>query len=171
MYSGSLLGSTAEGKILLHTKRFYYTVVGNQLVSWYFEPSQPQRVTSWLKTSFNLSPIYSARKSSNHKSSTNHKIRHDTNLHRTKHTQTSDRLPLFSVLVKRVSVEEKLCCWFRSLCPSTVIVNLKEENNWLEISHNVCHWFTLYFDYLDQNAQHVILCIHKNQQDQLYLHE
>ncbi len=62
----------------------------SQLVSWYFEPSQPQRVTSWLKTMFNLSSIYSARKSSNHKLSINHKISHDTNLHKTKHTQTSD---------------------------------------------------------------------------------
>ena len=60
------------------------------LVSWYFEPSQPQRVTSWLKTKFNLTPIYSARKSSNHKLSINHKISHDTNLHKTKLTQTSD---------------------------------------------------------------------------------
>ena len=60
------------------------------LVSWYFEPSQPQRVTSWLKTMFNLSSIYSARKSSNHKLSINHKISRDTNLHKTKHTQTSD---------------------------------------------------------------------------------
>ena len=40
------------------------------LVSWHFEPSQPQRITSRLKTMFNLSPIYSARKSSNHKLST-----------------------------------------------------------------------------------------------------
>ena len=39
------------------------------LVSWYFEPSQPQRITSQLKTKFNLSPIDSARKSTNHKSS------------------------------------------------------------------------------------------------------
>ena len=62
----------------------------SQLVSWYFEPSQPQRVTSWLKTMFNLSPIYSARKSSNHKLSINHKTSHDTNLHKTIHTQTSD---------------------------------------------------------------------------------
>ena len=60
------------------------------IVSWYFEPSQPQRVTSWLKTMFNLTPIYSARKSTNHKLTINHKIRHDTNLHKTKHTQTSD---------------------------------------------------------------------------------
>ena len=33
------------------------------LVSLYFEPSQPQRITSRLKTMFKLSPIYSARKS------------------------------------------------------------------------------------------------------------
>ena len=57
-------------------------------VRWYFEPSQPQRITSWLKTMFNLSPIYSARKSSNPKLSINHKFSSDTNLHRTKHTQT-----------------------------------------------------------------------------------
>ena len=37
------------------------------LVSWYFEPSQPQRITSQPKTTFTLSPIYSACKSSNHK--------------------------------------------------------------------------------------------------------
>ena len=54
------------------------------------KPSQPQRITSRLKTMFNLSPIYSARKSSNHKLSINHKISQDTNLHKTKHTQTSD---------------------------------------------------------------------------------
>ena len=35
-----------------------YTTI---LVSWYFEPSQPQRVTSRLKTMFSPSPIYSAR--------------------------------------------------------------------------------------------------------------
>ena len=46
----------------------------SKLVSWYFEPSQPQRVTSWLKTMFNLSPIYSAHKSSNHKLSINMEI-------------------------------------------------------------------------------------------------
>ena len=43
------------------------------VLSWYFEPSQPQRITSRLKTMFNLSPIYSARKSSNHKLSINTK--------------------------------------------------------------------------------------------------
>ena len=37
---------------------------------------------------FSLSPIHSARKSSNHKLPINHKISSDTNLHKTKHTQT-----------------------------------------------------------------------------------
>ena len=46
----------------------------SQLVGRYFEPSQPQRITSRPKTMFNLSPVYSARKSSNHKLSPNHKI-------------------------------------------------------------------------------------------------
>ena len=55
----------------------------------------------------NLAPTYSARKSSNHKLSTNHKIRHDTNLHKTKHTQTSDTklslepVPSVSPLLKK----------------------------------------------------------------------
>ena len=49
----------------------------------------------------NLSPIHSARKSSNHKLSINHKISHDTNLHKTKHTQTSGTI--FEELVPSVS--------------------------------------------------------------------
>ena len=62
-----------------------------ELVSWHFEPSQPQRIKSRLKRMFNLSSTYSARKSSNHKFSKNHKISHDTNLQWTKHTQTSNK--------------------------------------------------------------------------------
>ena len=42
------------------------------------------------KTNFNLSPIYSAHESSNHKFSKSHKISPNTNLHKTKHTQTSN---------------------------------------------------------------------------------
>ena len=75
------------------------------LVSWYFEPSQPQRVTSWLKTMFNLSPVYSARKSSNHKLSINHKISHDTNLHKTytniRHKTFEELVPSVSPLLKK----------------------------------------------------------------------
>ena len=37
----------------------------NQLVTWCFEPSQPQRITSGLKTTFSLSPSYSLNKLSN----------------------------------------------------------------------------------------------------------
>ena len=50
-------------------------------VSWYFERSQPQRITSRPKTMFSLSAIYSERKSANHKLSRNHKISPDTNAH------------------------------------------------------------------------------------------
>ena len=50
---------------------------------------------------FNLSPIYSACKSSNHTLFINHKISPDTNLHKTKHTQTSNtkfqRISPFSI--------------------------------------------------------------------------
>ena len=45
-----------------------------------FDPSQPRRITSGLKTMFSLSPIYSARKSSTQKLFKNHKISPDTNL-------------------------------------------------------------------------------------------
>ena len=56
----------------------------SELVSWYFEPSQPQRITSGLKTMFNLSAIYSACKSSYHKLSKTHQISPDTCLQKTK---------------------------------------------------------------------------------------
>ena len=42
--------------------------VRTQLVSWCFEPSQPQRITSGLNTNFKLSPSHSFHKSSHHKS-------------------------------------------------------------------------------------------------------
>ena len=45
-----------------------------------FEPSQPQRIMSGLKTNFNLSPCYCACKSSNHKFSKTYKLSLDTNL-------------------------------------------------------------------------------------------
>ena len=44
-----------------------FTVV-SWLVSWCSEPSQPQRITSGLKTNFNLSPSYSFLKSLSNKS-------------------------------------------------------------------------------------------------------
>ena len=37
-----------------------------QLLSWCFEPSQPQKITSGLNTYFTLSPSYSFHKSSHH---------------------------------------------------------------------------------------------------------
>ena len=50
---------------------------------------------------FNLAPTYSARKSSNHKLSINHKIDHDTNLHKQnihKHrTQNFRRISPFGI--------------------------------------------------------------------------
>ena len=50
---------------------------------------------------FNLAPIYSARKSSNHKLSINHKISHDTNLQETKYTNIGHKI--FEELVPSVS--------------------------------------------------------------------
>ena len=77
------------------------------LVSWYFEPGQSQRITSWLKTMFNLSPIYFARKSSNHKLFKNHKISpvHKFTYNKTytniEHIIFKELVPLVSPLLKK----------------------------------------------------------------------
>ena len=67
--------------------------------------SQPQRITSQLGTMFNLSPIYSACKSSDNKLAKNHKISPDTNLHKTyiniKHKFFEELVPLVSPLLKK----------------------------------------------------------------------
>ena len=85
-----------------------------KLLSWYFEPSQPQRITSGLKTMFSLSPIYSARKSSNHKLSKNHKISPDTNLQKTytniKHNFFLRISPFGIAPVKRA--HKAWTCWY-----------------------------------------------------------
>ena len=44
------------------------TTTSSSLVSGCCEPSHPQRITSWLKTNFNLSPSYSFHKSLYHRS-------------------------------------------------------------------------------------------------------
>ena len=76
----------------------------NLLVNWYFEPSQPQRITSRLKTMFNLSLIYSALKSSNHKLVKKHKI---SPVHKSDFTQnktyTKIEHKIFKELVPSVS--------------------------------------------------------------------
>ena len=48
--------------------RSLFTKFSVQLVSWCFEPSQPQRITSGLNTNITLSPSHSFHKSSYHKS-------------------------------------------------------------------------------------------------------
>ena len=45
-----------------------FIAIDGQLVSWCFEPSQPQRITSGRNTNFTLSPNNSSHKSSYHKS-------------------------------------------------------------------------------------------------------
>ena len=41
---------------------FLISATKGELVSWCFEPSQPRRITSGLKTNFSLSPCYSLNK-------------------------------------------------------------------------------------------------------------
>ena len=74
----------------------------SQLVSWYFEPSQPQRITSGLKTNFKLSPIYYTYMSSNHKLSKNYKTSPDTTLHKPNKTHTNIKLIFCEELVSSV---------------------------------------------------------------------
>ena len=54
---------------------------------------------------FNLSPIYSVRKSSNHKLSINHRISPDKNLHKTytniEHKNSEESVPSVSALLKK----------------------------------------------------------------------
>ena len=52
-----------------HSRHYLWTQAHtvSYLVSWCFEPVQPQRIISGPKTNFSLSPSYSEHKSSNHK--------------------------------------------------------------------------------------------------------
>ena len=70
------------------------------LVTWYFEPSQPQKIISGLKTNFNLSPNYSTHKSANHKFS---KITKSilTQIY-TKHTYTNIKHKMFEESIPSV---------------------------------------------------------------------
>ena len=70
------LGENSYKCTLYHTETTVHVCIvpHRELINWYFEPSQPQRITSRLKTMFSLSPIYSTRKSSNHKLFKNHEI-------------------------------------------------------------------------------------------------
>ena len=90
----------------------------DRLVSWYFEPSQPQRITSGLKTMFSLSPIffYPARKSSNRKLFKNNKISPDTNVQKTytniKQFFFEDLVPsVLPLLKKSTEGQDTLVSW------------------------------------------------------------
>ena len=75
------------------------------IASWYFETSEPQRITSELKAMFSLPPIYSAHMSSNHKLSPKHKISLDSNLQKTctniKNKFLEKLVPLVLLLLKK----------------------------------------------------------------------
>ena len=77
-----------------------------QLVSRYFEPSQPQRIVSGLNTNFkfSLSPSDNAHKSSHHKFSTVYKISPNKNVCNTMHTviYTNIKHKVFEKLVLSV---------------------------------------------------------------------
>ena len=69
--------SGLEPSSVITEPRYLKPVTIPKLVNWYCEPSQPQKdYVMAKKTMFNLSPIYSARKSSNQKLFKNYKINH-----------------------------------------------------------------------------------------------
>ena len=93
-----------------------YSITVSQLVNWYFEPSQPQMIKIRAKkTIFSLSPIYSARKSSNRKLSKNDKISYDTNLQKThrniKHKMFKELVP--TVLPQLSKAHKTRTRWYR----------------------------------------------------------
>ena len=59
------LTTTEQSNLFTRHSSLWWVI---ELVSWYFEPSQPQRITSELNTNFNQPPSYSNNKSLNHKS-------------------------------------------------------------------------------------------------------
>ena len=68
--SNAILEVTSAPKSAVRFKRFrrYNLERFSYLVSWCFEPSQPQRITSGQNTNFTLSPSHSFHESSYHKS-------------------------------------------------------------------------------------------------------
>ena len=75
----------------------------NNLVGWNFKPSQPPTIIlSGLKTNLNLSPDYSAHKSSNHRFSQTYKNSPDTNVYKTKYTYTNIKHQIVEELVSSV---------------------------------------------------------------------
>ena len=74
-----------------------------QLVTWYFEPTQPLRIIPGLKANFSPSPSDSAHRSSNQKFSKIYNTSSDTNLHKTKHTYNNIKHKIFEELVPSVS--------------------------------------------------------------------
>ena len=66
----SACNTPTETLQILQTSKYYKGACLNleRLVSWCFEPSQPQRITSGLNINFNQAPSYSFHKSLYHKS-------------------------------------------------------------------------------------------------------
>ena len=94
------------------------TLVHTSKVSWYFEPSQSQRIISGLKTNFSLSPNHSVHKSSKHKFSEIFKICSDTNSHKTKHPHTNTKQKVlkelvFPLLPLKKKAHKARTCWYR----------------------------------------------------------
>ena len=70
--------------------------------------SQPQRIILGLKTNFQLSPNYSAHKSSNHKFSKIYKLSPNINSHKTKHVHKNTTHKMFEELVEEEEGNKKM---------------------------------------------------------------
>ena len=77
---------------------------------------------------FNLSSIYSARKSSNHKLFPNHKTSPDTNLHKNK-TYTSIKHKIFEELVPSVSplLEKHIRLGHAGIVDHSVVLSIPDK--------------------------------------------
>ena len=102
-----------------------------ELVSWYFEPSHPQRITLGLKQTsicllFTLHTSHQTTNSIKKK----HEISPETNLHKTKHTQTSKqnfRRLVPSVLPLLKKAHKARTCWYRG--PFRRFINTRIKKN------------------------------------------
>ena len=98
----------------------------SMLIRWYLKPSQPWRIMSGLKTNFNLSPSYSAHKSSNYKFSTSTKTSHDKSIQNKAHiheyqTQNFQRINPFNI----APVKKLIRLGYTGIVDNSININIK----------------------------------------------
>ena len=120
---------------------------------WQVEPSQPRRIISGLKTNFNLSPSYSARKSSNHKFSASYKIKVLTQIHikQNIHTQTANTHWIHGPIHQFINTRFKVCFCFSPAAPKHSSVQIPQSFH--QCDGQTVHWnasvtFNIWLQYI-----------------------